>query len=157
MQPKPSFDRRHSVAHPHDNLTSVSNEWQSMLAETVPVFSEQRPIRHTLAISASLRHQLRTHFFRLLQTKREPFDLIVHKVCNLRGQFVQEPLFVDLLCPPVLLLRRHIRSRRDPDARIDEEKRQDLAVAGLGRVGEAEGLDAVLEDVWEDEEAVFAS
>lgn len=37
--------------------------------------------------------------------------------------------------------------------RVDEEEGEEFAVAGQGGVGEAEGGDAVLEDVGEGEEA----
>jgi hypothetical protein len=63
---------------------------------------------------------------------------------------------VDLLRPPVALLGWDVSCGWDGDVWINEEEGQDFAVAWLGCVGEAEGEDAVLEDVWEDEEAVFA-
>lgn len=65
-------------------------------------------------------------------------------------------LLVDLLCPPVLLLRRYICSGRDSDIWINQEESQDLAMARLSRIGKLERLHAVLQDIRKDEKTVFA-
>lgn len=59
------------------------------------------------------------------------------------------------LAPPISLLGRHVRRADDADRRVDEEEREDLAVAGLRGVRELEGGDLVLDDVGEGKEAAL--
>lgn len=62
---------------------------------------------------------------------------------------------MNLARPPVAVLRWHVCCRGDADIGVDPEESQELPVSGFGWVCECEGRDAVLEDVGEDEEAVF--
>jgi hypothetical protein len=103
-----------------------------------------------IAVSTSFRHQLRPHLFYLFNAQRKVLDLVVNMLRDLRGQLAQKSLLIDLLRPPVPLLRRYVSGRRDSNGKINEEESQDLAMAKFGCVGELERLHAVLQDVGED-------
>ena len=53
------------------------------------------------------------------------------------------------------LLWRYVCGRYDVDVWIDQEKREDFAVAGFSRVSKAEGGNAVLEDVGPGDQTAF--
>ena len=123
-----------------------------MLAEAVSLFSS----RISVLMSTSLRHEFQTHLLCLFEAQRKSFNLVVDVFSNLIWEFTQSSLFVDLLRPPVPLLRRNISRGRNPDVGIDEEEGQDLAMAWLGLVVKFEGLNTVLKNIREDQKAVFA-
>lgn len=105
--------------------------------------------------SAPFLHQPPPQLLRLRHPDREALHRAEDLLPHLRRERRQRARPLHRLRPPMPLLRRHIRRRRDLDVWVDEEEREDLAVAGFRRVGEAEGADAVLEDVGEGEEAAF--
>lgn len=103
-----------------------------------------------------LLHQLFPLLLRSLQTDRKVAHGIVHAFCELLWKLAQSTVVIDFLRPPVALLRWDVGSGRDRDVWVYEEEGQNFAVAWSGYISEAEGENAVLEDVWEDEEAIFA-
>ena len=114
------------------------------------------PLLRLNKLSSPLLHQLLPHVLRSPHADRKVAHGIIDAVCEFLRKLAQSAVMVDLLRPPIALLGWDIGSGRDGDIWVYEEEGQELAVAWLCRVGEAEGDDAVLEHVWEDEEAVFA-
>lgn len=110
---------------------------------------------HILNKRPSLHHQLLPHFLHL-KTNREITHIINHKVHQLHWQLPELTLLSNDLHPPILLLRRHIRSTDDAQKRIDQKQHQDLAMAGPRRVREPERLHLVLQHVREREQAALA-
>jgi hypothetical protein len=114
------------------------------------------PLLRLNKLSSPLLHQLLPHVLRSPHADRKVAHGIIHAVYEFLRKLVQSAVMVEFLRPPIALLRWDVRSGRDGDVWVYEEEGQELAVAWLCRVGEAEGEHAVLEDVWKDEEAVFA-
>jgi hypothetical protein len=105
-------------------------------------------------------HQLQPDLLCLLHGNRE----IIHALENLVLQlWAQLPQGLTRLCkildhtlaPPISLLRGYIGGADDSDSGINKEQCKNLSVSRFGRIGEFEGLDAMLEDVGEGQESPF--
>ena len=108
-----------------------------------------------LAVDLSLLHQLLAYALCLLHIQREISHFIEYTVFQFLWQLLEHSVFVDLLGPPVALLRRDVGCGRDLDVGINEEQRQQFAVSGFVLVCELERQDAVLEYVRKNEQATF--
>ncbi len=101
---------------PHSVFTQV---------ESVPYESRTRMSRH---IRLPLIYQPQPRLFRFLEANRKPVELFEDLLLELRRQFryplpTLRQLVRNLIEPPVLLLRRHIRCANNPDSRINQEQR----------------------------------
>lgn len=100
-------------------------------------------------------HQLLPHLLRLLHPNRPIIYQIPDLHPHLDRQLPKALRRLQLLGPPLPPLSGYVLRRDDLDMRIDEEERQYLAVARFRGVGKTEGLDAVLKNVGEGDEAAF--
>lgn len=125
-----------------------------MLAESIIILL---PILlRTFELSLPLLHQIFARPLCLLHADREVAHFVIHAISEFLGKLLEGFVLVDLLSPPVPLLRRDIGGRWNQDIWIHEEQCKQLAVSWLCRVRELEGRDPMLKHVRKDEETILA-
>lgn len=103
-----------------------------------------------------LAHKLPPIFLRTLETHRIIVRVLRDHILQLLSHRpVREDPIDRQRRDPIVLLRRHVRRRENAVVRVDEPQDQEAAVAWPRRVGEFKGVHAVLEGVWEGEQAVL--
>jgi hypothetical protein len=123
-----------------------------MLAEIVLL----EPSLHRRHQRRALLHQLQPQFLRRRKTHGVIVRVLLDHVLQFRCQVAPGEHSIDgVQSDPVVLLRRHIRCRNHTVVRIDEPQHSDAAVAGAGWIYQFERLHAVLQGVWEGQQAAF--